>query len=188
MRWPDLGNGVWAFKRTLAYLRPVGWVLCGVLIEASRDRDAGYVWSVKMPLYVPTDVVNLSWSDRVGGGSAVFEYDTPERDAAIAEAASEARARHIQQPTVALDPPGGTENVLMQEARAYGLLVSGDLGSAAEVLGRVLRYEAQYGWELEMKERATAVSRLLDGGRSKEALVQIREWRRATIMALGLSE
>ena len=45
------------------------------------------------------------------------------------------------------DPPGGADNVGMQEARGYGLFLEGDPSGALEVLGRVARYDANYPWE-----------------------------------------
>ncbi|HEX6420020.1 MAG TPA: hypothetical protein VFZ77_16080 [Acidimicrobiales bacterium] len=161
------------------------WVLHGVLAEMSGRADSIYVWHLLMPLTAPVDVLDLSWSDRIGGGSQTYIAGSKEADAALLEAANRARRAHREN-SIVVDSPGGADNVHMQEALAYGLLVGGDVGSASEVLGRVLRYQPSRDWETEMSERAGTVRRLLDESDVSGALDLIGGWRTATLDSLGL--
>ena len=57
---PLLDDGGWRLSKTLLYRVPVGWVLHGVLAEDSpANAPAFYLWTVKMPLVVPTGVLDL---------------------------------------------------------------------------------------------------------------------------------
>lgn len=185
MRPPDLGPGDWGRRRELSYLRPIGWVVHGVLFERSGRRNTAYVWRVMMPLTVPVDVFDLSWSERIGGGTQTYAIGSPDADAALVTAAEQARKLH-RQGLIVVDPPGGVDNVRMQEARAYGLLVSGDSASAREVVARVLRYHASYDWEHEIIERAQTMQRLLDTPDPSSALDLVEGWRKGTLETLGL--
>lgn len=187
MRWPDLGPGEWGLRRGLSYLRPIRWAVHGVLTERSGSANRIYIWHVVMPLTAPVDVLDLSWSERMGGGSQTFVVNSSEAEAALAHAAERARALHHRRPLV-VDPPGGADNIRMQEARAYGLVVSGDAESATEVLGRVLGYRPLYDWETEMIERARTVHGLLGSPDAASALRLIQDWRRSSLEMLGLDE
>ena len=71
------------------------------------------MWTVRAPLYVPTGVLDLSWSERVGGGSAVYEPGDVVGDAihaAGARVVDDAQARV----GVVLDSPGGADSLRMQ--------------------------------------------------------------------------
>lgn len=173
----DLHIG-WSFSRSLAYLGPVDWVVHGVLAEASASqRDEFYLWVVQMPLAVPLGgVVDLSWSDRFGGASATYSADSPVLADAIIGAAGEAIANE-REGALLLASPGGADNLRMQEARAYGLFLSGNGESALEVLRRVERYNARYPWECEILDRAGAVAALIESGRTDEAKRQLDAWR-----------
>ena len=184
MKWPDLGPGEWCRRGDLSYLHPVDWVLHGVLAERSGTAGAVYVWHVAMPLTRPADVLDLSWSDRVGSGTQTYEIGSSAAETAFQMAADLARDLHRKAATV-VDPPGGADNVLMQEARAYGLLVGGDPSSAGEVLQRVLRYTPSYDWERDMIERASRVQVLL--ATPNRAVDVVRAWRDGSVEALGLS-
>ena len=110
---PVLGNG-WRLSQKLAYRVPMGWMLHGLLAEESpSQRPHFYVWIVRMPLFVPTDVINLSWSERLGGSSQVFEPGTAATQEALAQAARRA-LKEADADGLVIDPPGGTENVKMR--------------------------------------------------------------------------
>jgi hypothetical protein len=67
--------------RSLLYPARPSHILKGVLIENTPYKGKVYVWSVRLPLYVPLDSVVLTYSERLGGG-AYFEGSAKE----IAEA------------------------------------------------------------------------------------------------------
>lgn len=183
---PVLDDG-WRLSRALAYRVPVGWILHGLLGEDSPANHPGfYLWMVRMPLLVPTDVVDLSWSERFGDSSQVFDPSAPSTRDALAQAAKVVSANAASD-SVLVDPPGGAENVRMQETRAYALLVMGNTGGAIETLGRVLRYESRYPWEEELTSRAGEMRSLIADDRTDEALRRIEAWRSDSLDALGIN-
>jgi hypothetical protein len=182
---PHLGDG-WKVSQKLAYRTPIGWVLYGLFAEDSSLQGPGfYLWKVRLPLFAPTDVLDLSWSDRVGGPSRVHQPGRPTTDAALKTAAAEIgqeadMSMHLPIPT------GGTENLRMQEVRGLGLIIEGDASGALEALEPVTRYAAKYSWEREMVSRAESMRSLLERDRLDEAIRRLTAWRDDSIAALGL--
>lgn len=192
--WKRLANPVlagcdssWGFAKALAYLSPVGWIVHGVLAEDSGSRTGDfYLWVVQMPLVAPLDgVIDLSWSDRFGGSSTTYSSESAGLAEAISGAALEA-ASCAQEGSLLLAPPGGADSIRMQEARAYGLALSGNELGALEVLRRVQRYDATFPWEDELLERSSAVASLIESGRLDEVTQRLDEWRRENCDSLGL--
>lgn len=174
----------WDFSKRLAYRKPVGWVVRGLLEEPS-DWGGFYLWDVRMPLYVPSNVLVLSWSDRVGGGTCRWEVGPDAADAITRTAKSIAAAMDADD-TVLLAPQGGVDNFRMQEARAYGLVLEGAVKSAIEVLGRVCRVDPRYQWQHEVLARASEIRTALIDGKVSEVLQRIGEWRTSTAAAIGV--
>lgn len=174
----------WAFSKLLAYWHPVSWVLYGILAERSSTGGL-YLWDVRMPLYVPSSVIDLSWSERVGGGTRLWNVDAAGAHAIARTARSVAAAAEAAD-SVLLPPPGGADNVRMQEARAYGLVLEGASEAAVEVLGRVCRYDATYPWEHDLIARATENRDLLLAQRSSDVLDRLADWRASTARAIGV--
>lgn len=176
----------WRWARALAYIHPLDWVVHGLLAEDSGNRPGEfYLWIVRMPLMVPMGRVPvLSWSDRYRGGTTT--YDPGSSVGVIAEAASIAIA-NARKGGLLLDPPGGADNVRMQEARAYGLVLSGDERGALEVLRRISTYEATHPWEEELLGRAASVEESIRSGKAQDAMAFLRGWRDENCAALGLS-
>jgi hypothetical protein len=182
---PHLGDG-WKVSEKLAYRTPIGWVVYGLFAEDSSLRGPGfYLWKVRLPLFAPTDVLDLSWSDRVGGPSHVFQPGSTTTDAALRASAAEI-GQEADMPMHMPVPAGGTENLRMQEARGLGLIIEGDVRGALEALEPVTRYPAKYSWEREMVSRAVSTRALVDGGQTSEAVRRIEGWRADSIAALGL--
>ncbi len=188
--WTRLTNAVlddrWRLSKVLAYRVPVGWVLHGLLAEDSAANSPDfYLWMVRMPLVIPTDVIDLSWSERFGDSSQVFAPTAPATQEAIAQAAKVVSDQAESDESV-VDPPGGADNVRMQEARGYGLLLRGNTGGAIEVLGRVMRYGPRYPWEEELVRRAADMRSLIESGQTAEAADRLDAWRSDTLSALGI--
>jgi hypothetical protein len=183
---PVLQGDGWRVSKALTYRVPVGWVLHGLLAEDSAaNHPSFYLWMVRMPLVVPTDVVDLSWSERFGDSSRTFDPTREEAQGALVQAA-ELISRQSADGEVVVDPPGGADNVRMQEARAYGLVLKGDVAGAIEVLDRVHRYQARFAWEEELVQRAGDMRSLIAGGRLRQAVQRLETWRSGTLAALGV--
>ena len=182
---PLLGDG-WRLARLLAYRVPVGWLVDGLLAEKSGSGGF-YLWQVQAPLYVPTTVLDLSWSARVGGGSTVYEPGDV-AGAAIEAAAAQVVAISRTREGVQLAPPSGAGNVLMQEARAYALVLGDEVDSAMEVLDQVgsHRARARYQWEHDFFARVALVRGLLEAGEIRRVLDLLSSWREGSAAALGL--
>jgi hypothetical protein len=182
---PHLGDG-WKVSQKLAYRTPIGWVLYGLFAEDSSLRGPGfYLWKVRLPLFAPTDVLDLSWSVRVGGPSRVHQLGSPTTDAALKAAAAEI-GQEADMPLHMPVPAGGAENLRMQEARGLGLIIDSDARGALEALEPVARYPAKYSWEREMVSRAASMRAMVEGGQTSEALRRVEGWRADSIAALGL--
>lgn len=174
----------WRFSKLLAYWHPVSWVLHGILAERSSSGGF-YLWDLRMPLYVQSSVVDLSWSERVGGGTRLWDADAAGADA-IARTEQSVAAAAQAADSVMLPPPGGADNVRMQEARAYGLVLEGAADAAVEVLSRVCRYDATYPWERELVARASENRDLLLAQRTSDVLDRLAGWRASTAKAIGV--
>lgn len=180
---PILGTD-WRFSKSLAYRVPVGWILHGLLAEESAAQRPGfYLWIVRMPLVPAMTVIDLSWSERFGGPSRVFEPTVRTTRAALTRAAEIV----IEQSAIGSLPsePGGVDNVRMQETRAYGLLLDGNPGGAIEVLGRVARYEPRYPWEEELVRRAAEMRSLVEEDQPT-AICRLEGWRSESMTTLGI--
>jgi hypothetical protein len=174
----------WRFSKLLAYWHPVSWVLHGILAERSSSGGF-YLWDLRMPLYVQSSVIDLSWSERVGGGTQLWHLDAAGADA-IARTEHSVAAAAQAADSVLLPPPGGADNVRMQEARAYGLVLEGAVDAAVEVLGRACRYDATYPWERELVARASKNRDLLLAQRTSDVLDRLAGWRASTAQAIGV--
>jgi hypothetical protein len=174
----------WQFSRLLAYWHPVSWVLHGVLAERSSSGGF-YLWDLRMPLYVESSVIDLSWSERVGGGTRLWNVDGAGADA-VARTGRSVAAAAQSAGSVLLPPPGGADNVRMQETRAYGLVLEGASAAAVEVLGRVCRYDATYPWVHDLVARATENRDLLLAQRPSDLLDRLASWRASTARAIGV--
>lgn len=139
-----------------------------------------------MPLYAPYDVLVLNWSERVGGGSRVWDPTAASTQEAVRRAARQAE-EEARRGAIVVDPPGGVDDVGTQEVRAYGLLLEGDAGGAVEVLGRVLRYELVHPVDHARHRRASEIRALVQAGQRDDAVRRLREWRRGTLAALGVT-
>ena len=173
----------WQTTSRFAFLAPVRWVLNGVLWEGSDATSGVYLWRLAMPLYQQVNVVDLSWSERHGGGAATFEADDHVLRAAVAEVMSEAEEAE-RKGSILLDMP--VDNVGTMEVRRYGLAVMGNWDGAVEVLERVLRHEPKFEWQRARRQHAGDIKRMIETGDRAAALDQILEWRVGSLRALGI--
>jgi hypothetical protein len=118
----------WEFRNKLAYRQPVGWVLLGVLGEGSGwHRDQLYVWSLVMPLYIESEHLVLSYSQRVAPAETFGTADQAAFAAAIASAVAALPPEDEALRTIAA---GGSEAA----AGARILLQGSDAGAQTESL------------------------------------------------------
>lgn len=174
----------WAFRGRLCYRQPVDWVLTGVLGEGSGFHTGVYVWQVSMPLFVPSDVVTLSFSSRVGGRSRFYGMDEP---AAMQQAVSEALAAALKpEPLQAIASRLVTKNASLFEARAYARILLGDPEAASADLRIAAASRVTAPWVQEIVDRANLMAGLLESGSPADAVHQLGRWRDDTCAALGI--
>ena len=177
------------FMQRLCYRRPVGWVLCGVLAEGSAYAEAGafYLWDVQLPLFGPRQVLDLTFSERVGGGSKTYSVDEPDE---LRAALSEVLARDMpSDDEIAMRLAGGPlGNLLWAETAAYAVAHCGDAEQAQTLLTPVREYPAKYDWEREMVSRASAVAEMLDREDREAVRDALGRWRAQTLDALGIQQ
>jgi hypothetical protein len=175
----------WALKARFAHIRPVGWVIHGVLWEASASDPGFYLWRWRMPLYKPTTVISLSWSERHGGGSQLYDPADESTQVSVSEAMSLVQAE-AEREAIVVDPPGGADNIGTMEVRAYGLLLDGNAQGAIEVLERVSRWSPESPWQVEMLRRADSMRSMISDGHEDRARRILGEWRFGCLAALGV--
>ena len=77
----------WAFRNKIAYRQPVGWVLLGVFGEGSGFHpNQVYIWTLVMPLYVESESLILSYSQRVASAGTFGLEDEDAFRGAVASA------------------------------------------------------------------------------------------------------
>lgn len=151
--------------RSLAYRLPVGRVLMGVLAEGSASKGRRYIWRLTMPLFEPSEVLNLSYSERVGGGSNAVHVGEP---AAFTAALMEAiRWLPVEEDEIArlaqLDIKG---NIRASETAAYANTYLGDVERAARIVESALDLPVQRDWEMQVRERLHGFRGLLRQGQA----------------------
>jgi hypothetical protein len=176
----------WEFRGTLCYRLPVKRLLLGVLGEGSAFDTGVYVWRVTMPLFVPSDHVVLSWSERIGGGACKYDkLDVDGLAAAVSSAVGELGEEEALDRIIASDDPS-TPNRRLHEVIGYVRLLLGDLTSAQESLARAEAGMARASWERSIIDRVQLISRVLDEQGRDGAVEQLDSWCDKTAGALGL--
>jgi len=177
----------WEVRGTLCYRPPVRRVLLGVMGEGSGFDKGVYIWRVTMPLFVPSENVVLSWSERIGGGSR--KYYSYDEDAVAAAVSSAVEALGTEEDAlgeiVVRDDPA-SPNRRLHEVVGYARLLLGDSIGARESLARAAAGVPKAPWGQEIIERARQVGRLLDEEGGDRAVGQLEQWCDQTAGALGL--
>jgi len=175
----------WAFRGQLCYLQPVEWVLTGVLGEGSGFHTGVYLWQVSMPMFVPSDVVSLSFSSRVGGGARIYDTDEP---AALHQAISAGlAATTAAEPLRVIACTSVTKNARLFEERAYARILIGDLDSASADLAAAAASEVTVPWVQDIVDRANLIRELLESDGEVGVTRQLASWRDYTCAALGIA-
>jgi hypothetical protein len=171
----------WRYVGRLAYIAPVAWIGYGLFAEPSITGNF-YLRIVRRPMYEPTDVLDLSYSDRVGGGSHFYSLNDPSTEAVVRDAARRVSAERAHPTTIVLP----VENPGMQEVRGYANLLEGNLAAAVADLRAAAAVDDDRPWVLAMVARAMRNADAIEGGDIDPVLDEIRGWRLSAGAALRL--
>lgn len=181
------GSERWAFRGKLCYRQPLTHVLVGVLGEPSGSGGATYVWRVTMPIFVPSETLVLSWSERVGGGAHRIDNADPE---GLRLAVSRAVSNIPDETTmlghmVAMADDG--RNLLTAEAAAYALLLLGNPLAARRKFALARGPLEGPPWIAEVADRMRAIDNFLEEGGDRDAVNLLGDWERTTASNLRLA-
>ncbi len=180
-------DGSWEFRGFLCYRPPVHRVLLGALGEGSGFDKGVYIWRVVMPLFVPSENVVLSWSERIGGGARKFDkFGEDALVTAIVTAIEGLRSEDDALVEILGRADAASPNRRLHEVIGYAQLLQGDTSGAQESLIRAAAGVVETPWSQEIIDRARLISRLLDEGGPDQAVGQLDRWCDQTAGALGL--
>jgi len=177
----------WQFRGSLCYRPPLHWFLFGVLGEGSGFDKGVYIWHVTMPLFIPTDVIDLSWSERIGGRAR--KYDNLDEEAPVTAIIAVFDALGTEEDAVEQTAARGvreSRNRRVQEVVAYARILTGDLAGAREALTLAEAGITETPWGQEIVDRVELVRRLLDQKGHPAVVDQLDRWCGHTVGALGL--
>jgi hypothetical protein len=177
----------WEFVDSFCYRPPVRRVLLGALGEGSAFDKNFYIWRLKMPIFIPSQHVNLSWSERMGGKAHKFDADDEETvAAAIGEAIAGLGTEEDTLVEIAAKGAELSSNRRVSETVGYAHLLLGDLQAAEKALKAAEAGSTRSQWEQEIIERTQLVRRLLKNEGHDRAVRQLDLWCQETATALRL--
>jgi hypothetical protein len=142
--------------RGLAYRAPVGRFLFGVLAEGSAAKGRRHIWRLTMPLFEPSDVLDLSYSERISTVSV-------EHQSAFAEAVGSAiktlPSTEAEMARLAELTPG--PNIRLGETAAYANTYLGKIDRAVAILEAAGATADDHEWVGGIRERLQRFQRLL---------------------------
>ncbi len=176
------GADRWAFSRSLAYRTDGTWMVTGVLAESSGVGLGEYLWVVRAPLFVPADVLDLTFSTRLP------DLSDEEITAGPSTASIRTALRSVPDERTALAhiadaaDPG---DLLGLEAGAYaGLILGRDDAAAVATLDQACAVTPEYPWMKEAVDRADGIRSLVATGATPAALERLLGWARETAARL----
>ena len=186
--WPALPETEnWDFRESMCYRLPVERVLIGILGEGSGFDKGAYIWRVSMPLFVPSDIVDLSWSERVGGRAHKFyKLDEEEIGRAIRQAFEGLEDEEMSLHRMATRETESSRNRRVHEVVGYAQLLLGDVAAARASLSRAASVGVRSTAEQGVIDRVHHIIGLLDEEGIERAVDQLDQWCTATADALGL--
>lgn len=132
----------------------------GVLAEGSVAKGQRYIWRLSMPLFEPSDSVDLSYSERIGGGSSTVSVeDEPALARAVAAAIESSASEEAEMARLADLSPG--PNIRLSETAAYANTYVGHIGRAFAILEAARATTDDREWVGQIKERLQRFERLL---------------------------
>lgn len=187
---PILSNGdEWSSSGSLFYRRPLSKVIRGITMESSSMDHNVYIWCVTAPLFIPCDVLELSWSKRVGNGSTRFGSSNSDELRSAVRAAVEMTALNDEralESIVAMREPR-SPNRRINETVGYSHFLLGNYADAIEELALASGGEISNEWEHLVVNRATKIKRSIELENYVVAVQQLEEWCDSSSSALALS-
>jgi len=160
--------------------------LLGVLGEGSGFDTGVYVWRVSMPLFVPSETVVLSYSQRIGGASKKYESAHPEAlSTAIASGFRDLPTDDNELRRL-VNIATGSPNVRLLEAAALSQVLLGNRAGALEMVRQAAGVATRFDWEREVTARLDALARTLNDQGLDEAVHEIDAQVNRTAAALGV--
>lgn len=191
--WTKLGRSVlssadgWSVSKGIFFQEPVSWVLFGTDSDSSAWDQGVYVLKLRVPLFVPFDALDLTWSTRMAGGIRFDREDVQGISAAIREATlpqSQDDALNFWAYVSSYNPAGGEDQ---PELAAYARILLGDLDGAGTMLRALRSYlDSTQDWVVEMGVRGAKIEHLLEVGGIDAATAQLAEWARYTAGNYGI--
>jgi len=192
---PDLPG--FAVKAPLMFIPPVGHTLRGVCFEGSSfDTNSFYVNVFFLPLFVPRKHLSFEFGNRIrtASGGDRWNADAPDivcelgialKREALPFLSPIESLRDVEQAAKSLRLP---QNPHVQQAIAYAIARSGDVGKAVVELDALLAMlDVKVPWQREMAERAEVLkTKLLTN--PAEAQRQLEAWESETSQNLGLEK
>lgn len=178
------GADRWDFSRSLAYRTDSTWMVRGVLAESSGVGLGEYLWVVRAPLFVPADVLDLTFSTRLPDG-ADEEITTGPSTGSIRSAL---RSVPDEQTGLAhIADTADPRNLLSLEAAAYAAVILGrDDSAAVAKLDQACAVTPEYPWMKDAVDRADGIRSLLAAGAAPAALERLLASARETAARLKL--
>lgn len=180
-------DSYWRFRGRLCYQYPVGQILFGVLGEGSGFDSSVYVWRVTMPMFVPGDVIDLSYSERLGGGGKKALNSPAELSATIEEALNPPldEERELRK-FIKMAQGAGARNRRVVETAAYSNVILGDIRAAYMEIDKASGLESEFEWQEEIVSRLINLKSALDRSGREGAMGLIEDQSMKTKSALGI--
>lgn len=180
----------------LSHYPLAGGVLRGIFFERSTDPSSFYVSAVALPLYKPTDVLDLTFSFRLRQNDGGQLWDAEPDTLLLLNAAIESQGlRTLRTMQTSSDfalwltkkVESSPDNLHLLEGLALTYVWEGEIESARPILDNIASMEfAQNSWQGEIRKQVILIRGLLNANLD-EAADQLRSWQRESASALGLA-
>jgi hypothetical protein len=184
-------------KGKLLFLSPVAPILRGFCFDNSGSAaEAFYLWSLFLPLCVPTKHIQFTFGHRLGRHKR-WRVDDPDLEITLIsemqrELPSLENLASLDAVIAALRSKAKPNtsnyiNPMILEALAYVLILNNN-PDASEVLRNIITYEnSTVPWEAALGKRVVLISnRFSQGG--AVAISQLREWEQESLKNLHLPQ
>lgn len=176
----------WEFSRSLCYRAPVGRFVFGVLGEGSGFSTGAYIWRVSMPLFVPRERVDLSYSKRIGGGTHTYEWDDVDAmKAAITSGFLNLPTEKDELHRI-IKMAYRSPNTRLSEAAACSQILLGDQPGALDTINHANLSPSPYEWANEVNRRVVSLRKTLEEKGLDATARDIDAQAKRTASALGL--
>lgn len=177
----------WEFRGRLCYRAPAGLFLFGVFGDGSAYDTGVLICRVVMPLFVPREVLDLSYSKRVGGGMTLHPSREPAAFQAAIQSALDAPSTELAELLHIVELSQDSMNLHVLHAAAASAVLLGEETRALKIIERTKRFPPpQYQWVADVHERIREMEETLTQRGIWAAIGDLERQRRQTATALGL--